>query len=123
MLVLVAAAMGALVLLFAAADGRLTTLARDHSCDMARRGFFDHASPEGRTLGDRVRTAGIRFRAIGENIARIESADPVKAAVSRWMKSPPHRDNIFTREFTHTGVGACRGGRAVYFTQVFLRAR
>jgi uncharacterized protein YkwD len=112
-------------------DAGLAKIARGHSCAMAKRAFFDHATPEGETPGDRMRKAGRRFHAAGENIARIENLDPVKTVVAGWMNSPPHRENILTRKFTRTGVGACRGEAAtkgrhvaapVYFTQVFEAA-
>jgi uncharacterized protein YkwD len=104
-------------------DPELVTIARRYSCDMAKRGFFDHTSPDGETMGDRMRKAGKRYRSVGENIARIESRDPAERAVAGWLKSPGHRENMLGREFTHTGVGACRAGRAVYLTQVFLTPR
>jgi uncharacterized protein YkwD len=64
-----------------------------------------------------------RYLAAGENLARIESRDPVGRAVSGWLKSPGHRENMLSARFTTTGVGACRKGRAIYFTQLFLRPR
>jgi uncharacterized protein YkwD len=104
-----------------AVDQGLTRIARDHSCAMAGGGFLQHTTPKGESLRDRMMKAGKRFAAVGENIARIESRDPTARAVAGWLKSPPHRANIMSAEFTHTGVGACRAGRAVYFTQIFLR--
>lgn len=65
--------------------------------------------------------AGKRFVMIGENIARIDGRDPAARAGAGWLKSPSHRENTMSRGFTRTGVGACRSGRAVYVTQVFLR--
>ena len=104
-------------------DSDLARIARDHSCAMARQGFFDHQSPGGETMGDRIRKAGKRYASVAENIARIEARDPAARAVAGWLKSPGHRKNIMTPGFTHTGVGACRAGRVVYFTQLFLRPR
>ena len=63
------------------------------------------------------------FTAAGENLAYIEARDPAAKAVAGWMKSPSHRENILSRDFVMTGVGACRAGRATYFTQLFLRPR
>lgn len=40
----------------------LATVARSHSADMARRGYFAHDTPEGRTPQDRARAAGIDCR-------------------------------------------------------------
>src|SRR5687768_4721693 len=50
-------------------DAALATLAREHSCRMARDEGFSHDT--GGAFRDRVRAAGIRYRAIGENLAKI----------------------------------------------------
>lgn len=98
-------------------DRALTDLARDHSCRMARDEAFGHGS-----FGDRVRAAGIGYRAIGENLARIANGpDPVDRAVNGWMKSEGHRANILSADFRATGVGVCRRDDAYYFTQLFVR--
>jgi uncharacterized protein YkwD len=100
-------------------DAALTALAREHSCRMAREKEFSHDT--GGTLRERVRAAGIRYRAIGENLAQITTdAEPVERAITAWMKSEGHRANLVSPEFTTTGVGVCRPGRMYYFTQIFL---
>ena len=106
------------------ADPTLAEIARTYSCAMAEREFFDHTAPDGSTMGDRLRAADVRYRAAGENIARIETrGDPAERAVAGWLKSPGHRENMLSKGFTTTGVGVCRAGRAVYFTQLFVRPR
>jgi uncharacterized protein YkwD len=102
-------------------DQDLTRIARDHSCAVARGGFLVHTTPQGESLRDRMTKAGKRFVMIGENIARVDGREPAARAVAGWLKSPQHRENIMSPGFTRTGVGACGSGRAVYFTQVFLR--
>ena len=105
-------------------DPVLVDLARRHSCAMAERGFFEHTDPGGLSMAQRLAEARKTYLAAGENLARIEtSGDPVARAVDGWMKSPGHRENILSARFTKTGVGVCRAGRAVYFTQLFLRPR
>lgn len=47
--------------------------------------------------------------------------DPVERAVSGWMTSERHRATLLSEEFSTTGVGVCRRGRAYYFTQIFVR--
>ena len=104
-------------------DGELARLARAHSENMARMGFFGHDTPEGLQLRDRARTAGIRhFKVLGENIAYNQCVDdPGAFAVQRWMVSSAHRANILSREFRAAGIGsfAARDGR-VYLTQIFI---
>ncbi len=103
-------------------DGELSRLARIHSENMARLGFFAHETPEGLRLKDRARAAKIRFRVIGENIAYNQGVDdPGTFAVQRWMISSGHRANILSREFRASGVGSftTANGR-VYITQIFI---
>ena len=103
-------------------DEALADIARDHSCRMARGGFFAHDAPGAGGIADRLRAAGKDFRAVGENLATNRNArDPVAAALSGWMKSPSHRRNILSEAYTETGVGICRGERGYYVTQVFVK--
>ena len=104
-------------------DPTLSEIARRHSCDMAERGFFEHTAPDGASMAERLKQGGIRYLAAAENLARIEGRDPMDRAVSGWLKSSGHRENMLSPRFTTTGVGACRKGRAIYITQLFLRPR
>jgi uncharacterized protein YkwD len=104
-------------------DREVGDIARRYSCEMAKGKFFDHTAPNGETMRDRLKRGGKDYTAAGENIAYSEGRDPAKKAVAGWMKSPPHRENILSRDFTTTGVGVCRTGRATYVTQLFLRPR
>jgi uncharacterized protein YkwD len=103
-------------------SSELAHLAREHSRRMAEENFFAHVDPEGRSLIDRLREAGIDYRAAAENISSSTNVpDPVDFAVNGWMESPGHRANILRPEFNATGVGIWREGDTFYFTQVFLR--
>jgi uncharacterized protein YkwD len=101
-------------------DPALASLARAHSRSMSRERFFAHEDPGGDTVADRLRAAGLGYRALGENIARSRNApDPAVAAVDGWMASEGHRQNILRKAFTETGVGIWRDGETVYVTQIF----
>ena len=104
-------------------DGELARMARYHSANMARVGFFNHVDRDGLDLTGRAAVLGIRgWRALGENIAYNQGYDdPTAFAVERWMISDKHRDNILNREFTHAGIGIAKAsdGR-MFFTQVFM---
>lgn len=103
-------------------DPALTRAAREHSCRMARGKFLAHEAPDGRTVADRVRATGRRFRVLGENLAmNTDMDDPAATAVRGWLASPSHRDNLLHPEYTHTGLGVCAGRPGYYFTQIFLR--
>ncbi len=70
---------------------RLAAAAQAHNDDMVRRGFFAHESPDGRSVADRVRSAGYDHRVVAENIA---AGQRTTAEVVRgWMDSPVHRAN------------------------------
>ena len=105
-------------------DGELTRMARYHSENMLRQGFFNHVDADGLDLSGRAELLGIHgWRALAENIAYNQGFDdPESFAVERWMTSTKHRENILNGEFTHAGLGVMRGsdGR-VYFTQVFMK--
>ncbi len=98
-------------------DPEMSTVARAHSADMCERDYFDHTSLDGRSPFDRMRDAGIRFGAAGENIAW---GQPTAAAVhDAWMNSSGHRRNILNGGYRRSGVGYVRCGGRPYWTQVF----
>ncbi|TDC96780.1 CAP domain-containing protein [Saccharopolyspora aridisoli] len=97
-------------------DGRLTKAATEHSADMARRGYFNHTTPEGITFSERVRAAG--HPAPGaENIARGHTS--AAQVVDGWLKSRSHRKNIMNCSLRTIGVGVEYDGN--YWTQDFGR--
>jgi uncharacterized protein YkwD len=105
-------------------DGSLTRVARYHSENMARQGFFNHVDRDGSDLTDRAHAHGVGgWKALGENIAYNQGYDdPAGFAVERWMTSSKHRENILNGDFTHAGLGVARtaDGR-VFFTQIFMK--
>lgn len=101
-------------------DEQLDTIAQAHARDMAQREYFGHISPDGTDLTMRLRSAGVGFRAAGENIGGNSSAD---AVVRAWLDSPGHRANLLGQEFTRIGVGVFRTPSSpyTYYVQVFAR--
>jgi uncharacterized protein YkwD len=93
-----------------AENGSLETAATKYSRQMVRDGFFDHVSPGGSTMVQRIKRSnylqGANGWAIGENIAwgSGDRATP-RETVSAWMGSAGHRRNILDRGFRHVGVG------------------
>jgi uncharacterized protein YkwD len=105
-------------------NSQLAQVARNYSRRMAEERFFAHTSPTGDTLVDRVRAAGIPYLAVGENLYTSTNIPrPASAAVTGWMNSPGHRDNILRAEYRETAVGVWQVGNSYYFTQLFLRSR
>lgn len=104
-------------------DGELCRMARAHSENMAKLGFFSHETPEGLELRQRARSMGIgRFKVIAENIAYNKGYnDPGAFAVERWMISSGHRSNILYQEFQFSAIGSyVASDGSVYVTQIFL---
>lgn len=104
-------------------DGEVCRMARAHSENMSRQGFFSHATPEGLRLRDRARLVGIiHYSVLGENIAYNQGyEDPGAFAVERWMLSPKHRANILSTEFRAMAIGSfIAPDGSVYLTQTFI---
>lgn len=106
-------------------DDRLAAVARTHSEEMARRGFFSHAGADGSSPAQRVSMAGIKWLSTGENIANCGS---VSEAESLFMNEPKfqqnHRWNILNVNYTHVGVGVARApDGSLYITQEFAQLR
>lgn len=87
-------------------DERLARVAGAHSRDMARRGFFSHDNPDGESPFDRLRQAGIRFRAAAENLAMGQRS--ARETFAAWMNSPSHRRNLEDCVQTRVGIAVFR---------------
>jgi len=79
----------------------LHSASRNHSVDMATRGFYAHTCPDGITASQRARNAGFTG-VVGENLAR---ASAPHASMTAWMSSPGHRANILNEASTYLGIG------------------
>lgn len=103
-------------------ESALLCAARVHSLDMAERGFFGHDNPDGEDPFERMRRAGYRFSAAGENIAAGQSTPQM--VVDGWMQSAGHCRNIMDADYSELGVGYVQTDTAEfphYWTQVFGR--
>jgi uncharacterized protein YkwD len=89
---------------------KLRRAAERHTSNMVSERFFDHTSPSGATMVDRIRRTGYTKRArswaLGENIAWGSGSLATAAQIHRsWMHSPGHRANILQRSFREIGIG------------------
>ncbi|NEO32275.1 MAG: CAP domain-containing protein [Symploca sp. SIO3C6] len=129
-------------------DSQLADIARGHSKDMAKRNFFAHHTPEGKTPADRGIAANYHCRkdygayytkGISENIFKSHLYSCVtyyngvpyydwmtqdklaNLAVNGWMSSPGHRKNILTATYDQEGIGVAVAleRNEVYITQNF----
>ena len=93
---------------------RLRKAAIGHSKDMVRDGFFEHTTPEGTTMVDRIlRAKYVREDqgwALGENLAWGTGAfGTPRGAVQAWMDSSGHRANLLRRTYRDVGIGIVLG--------------
>jgi uncharacterized protein YkwD len=93
---------------------RLRKAAVGHSKDMVKDGFFEHTTPDGTTMVDRIlRAKYVREDqgwALGENLAwGTGSLGTPRGVVDSWMNSPGHRANLLKRSFRDVGIGIVLG--------------
>ncbi|MER7701324.1 sigma-70 family RNA polymerase sigma factor [Kitasatospora sp. NPDC097605] len=96
-------------------DPKLRAAAQRHSDDMAARGYFDHAAPDGGQADARLTAVGYRWSQWGENLDRGPSAPAV--VFSRWMDGGIHQSNMLDCAFKDVGVGVATGPGGLYWTQ------
>jgi uncharacterized protein YkwD len=102
-------------------ERHLGRAASRHAADMARRHYFAHVSPSGKSPMSRARSAGWRG-GVGEVIAwGCGTLSSPRATLNAWLNSPPHRA-ILLGNARRAGVGVKRvggcGGRAYWVIDV-----
>ena len=98
-------------------DAKLQEVAELKAEDMVQNGYFSHQSPTYGSTFDMMKSDNIWYRKAGENLAGdISNA----AAVSLWMNSKSHRDNILCGEYQSTGIAVVQSPKyGKIFVQVF----
>jgi uncharacterized protein YkwD len=88
----------------------LRRAAAAHSLEMARLGYFDHTSANGRGFWRRIGRfyplRGYRRWEVGENLASSSPTMSAGETVSDWLQSPGHRANLLDRQWREAGVAA-----------------
>ena len=92
----------------------LFSAAARHSADMARRDYFEHRSPEGLQVGQRVAKEGYAWRTVGENSAGGDSSVP--AVMASWMASDGHCRNIMDPAYAEVAVACVQQPGTTYGT-------
>lgn len=85
----------------------LSKAAMDKGLDMLSQGYWAHVAPDGTEPWDFFDAHGYEYRYAGENLAR-DFADP-SSAVSAWMASPTHKENIVSSKYKEIGVAVVEG--------------
>lgn len=114
----------------------LSSIAKNHSQDMAEKDYFSHTQPDGDTVEDRYRKGGYSCPNPGENIAssyykqKIDTNNGVvthnsaeelaTGIVNQWMNSTEHKQNVLSQDFSYQGIGVYATSESrVYVTQNF----
>lgn len=101
----------------------LVKAARMKAEDMAAKGYFAHNTPDGKTPWYWFDQAGYDYAAAGENLA-VNFTDS-KDVTDAWMRSPGHRANIMSGNYTEIGIataeGTYKGKLAIFVVQEFGR--
>ena len=93
----------------------LGAAARSYARKLVRDQFFDHTSPDGTTMLDRIlQTSYVKIAPrqwwVGENIGyETHGADTASRIVGAWMNSAGHRENILRPHYRDIGLGAASG--------------
>lgn len=114
-------------------NSTLSRVAGRYAGQMVADRFFDHVSPAGTTLVQRVRRtsylSNVGNWSLGENLAWGTGHLGTPAETVRaWMRSPGHRRNILEPRFREIGIGvrigvpvSGAGGPGATYTHVFGR--
>jgi len=89
------------------ASSLLSEAAQLKAEDMAKRGYFSHAGPNGEKPWIWLDRVGYDYSTAGENLA-VDFVDS-KDINDAWMNSPLHKGNILKNDFQEIGVGVARG--------------
>ena len=102
----------------------LAEAAEQHSVDMAARRYFDHVSPEGHRVSQRVMAQGYKWRTVGENLAGGDGT--VSGVLAGWLKSPEQCLNMMSPAYADIGVSCVRQPGSkwdTYWTMVLASKR
>lgn len=90
-----------------ALNSQLTSAAQAKANDMIARNYWAHNTPDGKEPWVFFDAAGYKYFKAGENLAYGFSTSD--AAVTGWMNSPSHRENLLDTAFTEVGFGFANG--------------
>lgn len=105
-------------------DDGLSRVGRIRSQQMIDQGYFGHTDPYGYSMyWELLKYYGYGYAWAGENLQRNNYPYEQQAgvAVSGFMNSPAHRDNVLYSGFSRVGIGAVTASNGtVYISVIFL---
>ena len=91
-------------------SSRLTAAARQHSSEMAARGYFSHDSANGSSFDRRIARyypmGSSHYWSVGENLLWSSPDVDAGGALTMWWNSPEHRKNMLTARWREIGLSA-----------------
>ncbi len=87
--------------------------------DMLAKGYWAHFAPDGTTPWGFFQNFGYKYRYAGENLAR--DFGDAGSAVSAWMNSPTHKENILNPNYREIGIGVVEGNLAGVNTTIIVQ--
>ena len=88
----------------------LSRAARQHSAEMAARGYFSHDSANGSSFDKRIARfypMGFHhFWSVGENLLWSSPDVDAARALNMWINSPEHKANLLTARWREIGLSA-----------------
>jgi uncharacterized protein YkwD len=88
----------------------LSAAARQHSSEMAARGYFSHSSANGSSFDKRIAryypVGGSHYWSVGENLLWSSPDVDAGGALDMWWNSPEHRKNMLTARWREIGLSA-----------------
>jgi uncharacterized protein YkwD len=88
-------------------SAKLTAAAGQHSASMGKSGYFAHESADGSAFWKRVEQyypqGNAAYWAVGENIIYGSPDLTVPDAMTAWMESPGHRENLLSSDWREIG--------------------
>ena len=89
---------------------RLSAAAREHSNEMAARGYFSHTSANGSSFDRRIARyypmGRSRYWSVGENLLWSSPDVDAGGALDMWWNSPEHRKNMLSARWREIGLSA-----------------
>ena len=84
-------------------DAQLSAAAQAKAEDMAKKNYWAHNSPDGKTPWSFIGASGYQYQSAGENLAY--GFSDASGVVNGWMNSAEHRENILNDSYKHVGFG------------------
>jgi hypothetical protein len=75
--------------------------------DMLAKGYWAHFAPDGTSPWSFFLKFGYKYQYAGENLAR--DFPDASSAVTAWMNSPSHRENMLNPHYKDIGIGVVEG--------------